>query len=91
MKTLAALAVKACNPNWAISIPTALRVMLISGAKDPIGQNGRGVLKVAEQLELAGIEPTVILYPGARHEILNENDRDMVYKDVLTWAYEAMN
>ena len=90
-EALAKLGIKACEPDWAQELPTALRVMLISGAKDPIGSNGRGVLKVADSLERVGIEPTVILYPGDRHEILNEASREIVYRDVLEWAYEAMN
>ena len=36
----------------------------------------RGVLAVSDNLELAGNEPTVILYPNDRHEILNENDHE---------------
>ena len=71
--------------DWAFSLPPQLQVMIISGAKDPVGFNGRGVLAVADNLALAGKEPTVILYPGDRHEILNEADKDIVYNDILSW------
>ena len=66
-------------------MPKDLPVMIISGANDPVGMNGKGVLAVADSLAGAGIEPTTILYPGMRHEILNETDNDVVFKDVLSF------
>lgn len=30
-------------------------------------------------------EVCVILYPGGRHELLNETNRDQVTGDILTW------
>ncbi len=75
----------ACAPNWAELLPANLAVMVISGANDPVGTNGKSVLQVADALVMAGIEPTTILYPGMRHEILNETDKDVVYNDVLTF------
>lgn len=74
---------EACDPDWAYRLPEGLPVMVISGAKDPVGMNGKGVLATADQLVMAGIEPTTILYPTMRHEILNETDNDVVYNDVL--------
>ncbi len=82
-KELLILAVKASAPDWASRLPGDLRILLISGAKDPIGMNGRGVLAVSDLLVAAGIEPEVILYPADRHEILNEEDNDKVYGDIL--------
>jgi len=85
VRDLVAIALEASRPNWASRLPAGLPVMVISGAKDPIGSNGKGVLAVADALELSGIEPTVILYPNDRHEILNEVDKDIVYADILKW------
>ena len=82
-KELIALAIKASDPAWASKLPKTLPVLLISGAKDPIGMFGRGVLSVSDALVNAGIEPEVILYPADRHEILNEEDNDKVYGDIL--------
>ena len=30
------------------------------------------------------------LYPGGRHEMLNETNRDQVYQDVLAWLEDHM-
>ncbi len=82
-KELLILAVKASAPDWASKLPVELPILLISGAKDPVGMNGRGVLAVSDLLVEAGNEPEVILYPADRHEILNEDDNDKVYGDIL--------
>ena len=61
-------------------------VLFISGDRDPVGQNGKGVKKVAGFFEQAGTQDlTVKLYPEGRHEMLNEINRDEVFEDVLTW------
>ena len=66
-------------------LPT-LPIFLFSGAQDPVGNNGRGVQKVAHALLDAGVKNvTVKLYANGRHEILNELNRGQVYSDVLTW------
>ena len=82
-KELLVLAVKASDPMWATRLPAGFPVLLISGAKDPVGMFGRGVLAVSDLLVEAGIDPEVILYPADRHEILNEEDNDKVYSDIL--------
>lgn len=76
---------EACDDRWAFRLPKDLPIMIISGAKDPVGMNGKGVLAVADHLVTAGYEPTVILYPGMRHEILNETEHEVVYNDVLSF------
>ena len=66
-------------------IPTDLPVVFMSGSEDPIGGFGKGVMSARDDLASAGLEPTLILYEGARHEILNETNRDEVYEDILEW------
>lgn len=90
-KELVALAVKVSRPDWASKLPAGLPVMLISGGKDPCGLFGRGVIAVADELAKAGISPEVIIYPGDRHEILNEDDRDKVYADVKDFLMNVVN
>lgn len=61
-------------------------VFFISGSLDPVGSNGDGVRKVYELFKEVGMTDVELkLYPGLRHEILNEVCRDLVYQDVLTW------
>jgi alpha-beta hydrolase superfamily lysophospholipase len=63
-----------------------LPVFMISGDKDPVGNNGKNVLKVYEAFKKVGMEDVeCTLYPDYRHEILNEIDNEVVYADVLRW------
>ena len=64
-------------------------VGLFSGDADPVGAMGKGVKKVYGFFRDAGCEDvTMKLYPGARHEILNETNRQEVYADLLAWLEE---
>ena len=68
-----------------------LPLLLVSGAEDPVGGYGKGVKKACERYLAAGIRDTKMkLYPGDRHEILNELDRDQVFADLLAWMEERM-
>ena len=61
-------------------------VLFISGDKDPVGGNGRGVTRAYESFRKAGVlDAALLLYPEMRHEILNEDDRARVYQDVYEW------
>ena len=59
---------------------------LFSGGEDPVGGMGKGVEKVLTMFQDAGCRKVSMkLYPGARHEILNEVNRQEVYADFLAW------
>ena len=61
-------------------------VYFLSGDRDPVGSMGRGVRKVAGMFRRAGCgDVTVKLYPGGRHEMFNEINRQEVFEDLLTW------
>ena len=63
-----------------------LPVLLLSGERCQVGANGRGPREVAEQLRSVGVtDVTCTLYPGARHEIFNETNRDEVTADLIRW------
>lgn len=67
-------------------IPKDLPLFLVSGADDPVGNMGKGVKAVYDKFRDAGIEDiTWKLYENDRHEILNELDREQVYRDILAW------
>lgn len=68
-----------------------LPLLILSGADDPVGNNGVGVRKVCEMYREAGIRDiTCKLYENDRHEILNETDRQMVYRDIMDWMMARM-
>ncbi len=65
-------------------------MLLIAGNDDPVGNYGKGVLKLQNfYKKKVGVKDlTSILYDGARHEILNEICKNQVYHDVLAWLDE---
>lgn len=61
-------------------------ILLISGAKDPAGDMGKGVKWVHEMYESLGFKDvTISLYENGRHEILNDVQRDDVAKEIIAW------
>jgi len=61
-------------------------VLFLSGAEDPVGEYGKGVMKACQSFRAAGCaDVTMKLYTGGRHEMLNELNKDEVYRDVLKW------
>jgi len=47
-------------------------VLLISGQNDPVGNSGKGVQTVKNQMTAAGLSVSLELIPGARHDLLHE-------------------
>lgn len=84
--TLTSLVSDATDSRLARKLPHALPLMFISGDEDPVGACGAGVHRAVEMYRRAGIERvSEKLYPGMRHEILNEPIKDEVHRDILTW------
>ena len=71
-------------------IPKNLPVIFLSGKDDPIGDFGKGVEKARDGLRKAGLDPGMKLYEGARHEVLNETNREEVYDDIAEWVEERI-
>jgi len=61
-------------------------ILFISGEQDPVGEYGKGLQRAYALMADAGCSDlTLKMYPGARHEILNELNRQEVYQDILEW------
>jgi alpha-beta hydrolase superfamily lysophospholipase len=74
------------NPENEARIPKDLPVFCISGELDPVGVN-EGVMALVNRYkdELGLSDVSYRIYPGARHEILNETNRDEVHDDIVAW------
>ena len=61
-------------------------VLFLSGSMDPVGDCGKGVEQAHKSFRKAGARDlSMKLYPGARHEILNDFCKETVYQDVANW------
>ncbi|HEU5138580.1 MAG TPA: alpha/beta hydrolase [Bacillales bacterium] len=77
------------KPERLKQMPKDLPVFFISGDKDPVGNNTKGVFKVANHLKKAGVKDIdVKFYKDGRHEMLNELNREEVYQDIIRWLRE---
>lgn len=72
------------NEKWAARVPKK-PIYVYSGSMDPVGGMGKGVKQVYGWLKKTGHEAELKLYEGGRHEMLNEINRDEVYRDVLSF------
>lgn len=67
-------------------IEANLPIYLFAGAEDPVGEKGKGVRRLVHQLIGSGhTDVTYKLYPDARHEMLNETNKEEVVKDLTNW------
>ncbi|MGD9559630.1 MAG: alpha/beta fold hydrolase [Oscillospiraceae bacterium] len=77
------------SPAWAVGVRKDMPVLMIQGDADPVGDYGRGTEKVRGWLRGAGVKRVDYkLYPGMRHEVLNEVGKQQVYEDVLAFLME---
>ncbi|MDT4760984.1 alpha/beta hydrolase [Sphaerochaeta sp. PS] len=68
-----------------------LPILIISGSMDPVGGYGKGVQKVQELYKAAAMEDlTLHLVEDARHELLNETDRDSTMEYLSLWIQERI-
>jgi alpha-beta hydrolase superfamily lysophospholipase len=71
------------SPASLAPIRKDMAVYVFSGERDPVGANIQGLI---QDLKAAGFSQlTTRIYPGARHETLNETNRDEVTRDLITW------
>ena len=78
--------IEACSSENAESTDKNIPILFISGSDDPVGNFTKGVLKSAVRYKNAGVRRVdVRLIEGARHEILNELERDKSMMFIYDW------
>jgi len=78
-------------PEHEARIPKDLPLFVASGELDPAGGNTASVKLLVDRYRDLGMRAiTVKFYPQARHEILNETNRDEVQRDILDWIEVVM-
>lgn len=67
-------------------IPKALPIYVFVGDKDPINQDLALLKPLIDRYQAAGLQNLEVkIYPGGRHEMLNETNRDEVVADLSAW------
>lgn len=68
-------------------MPKNLPILILSGEEDPVGEHGKGVRRFEAMLKKIGMKSVVCkLYPGARHELLCELNKEQVTEDIKDWC-----
>ncbi|MFC0598147.1 alpha/beta fold hydrolase [Streptomyces palmae] len=74
------------DPRHQARVPDRLPVHIAVGTEDPCNQRMTLVYELLEDFRYHGTKDlTWKSYAGARHEILNETNREEVHADLLTW------
>ncbi len=74
------------SPDQQAKIPHDLPLYVFCGSEDPVGEKTRSVQQLLEAYGRAGVgDVTHKFYQGARHEMLNETNRDEVTRDLVAW------
>lgn len=68
--------------EWYERVPKNLPILMISGMEDAVGDMGKGVRRVAAQLVKTEHECELILYPGIRHALVTERNKEQVFSDI---------
>ena len=71
--------------------PNELNIYIASGLDDPLANKGKDIIRIEEKYREFGSKNIVVkLYPKARHEILNEVDKDEIIKEMLEWLNDSI-
>lgn len=74
------------DEKWYRSLPANLPILMLAGDMDPVGNFGKGVMKVYEKLKSTGhTNVTCKLFKGDRHVILEEADKEEVAADIIAF------
>ena len=78
------------EPDMLARVPKHLRVLLVTGEADPTSNGAAQVRELEQRLRDAGLDVTARYYVDARHELLNEINRDEVHADIVAWLTRVM-
>lgn len=66
-------------------------ILLVSGDKDSVGDCGKGVKRTYKLFKEIGIRDVSLkLYSGLRHDILNEDCREDIYRYLYKWLVDRL-
>lgn len=69
-----------------------LPILYLSGEKDPCIGGRRAFHEAMAFMKSRGYQNVKgHLYPGLRHEILNEDNKEAIYHDILSWLEHEVN
>lgn len=90
--TLFSLIDRLYEEEYLKKMPPKLPVLFVAGDGDPVGDYGKAVRSVADSFQKLGMKRVeCIIYPGMRHELVNEIGRETVDRDIINWAKKTVD
>ncbi|MFK7915557.1 MAG: alpha/beta fold hydrolase [Pseudomonadales bacterium] len=81
---------EAARPGNVNTIPKHLPIYVFSGTDDPIHDDQANLRRMLSSYRAAGLTPALKMYPGGRHEMFNETNRQEVFADLLAWLRNTL-
>ena len=79
------------DPDFLNRMPKDLPLLFLAGDADPVGEQSKGVQRAIDSLKAVGVQNiTQKFYPGARHELLVEINRQEVFADIGNWLDQQL-
>ena len=79
------------NPSHVAKVPKGMPLYLLAGDEDQVGDSGKGMKNLHDAYKRAAIfDVRLKLYPGGRHEMFNETNRQEVTDDFIKWCDEIV-
>lgn len=79
------------DPDFLNRMPKDLPLLFLAGDADPVGEQSKGVQRAIDSLKAIGVQNiTQKFYPGARHELLMEINRQEVFADIGNWLDQQL-
>ena len=79
------------DPAFVAQVPKDLPLLFLAGDADPVGERGKGVERAVQSLRDAGVQNIEVkFYPGARHELLVETNRQEVFAEIAGWIEKQL-
>ena len=79
------------DPDALAKLDPGMAIYLFAGDQDPINGEGKWFHPLVERYRAAGVERIDFdFYEGARHETLNETNRDEVIENLLAWLHTVV-
>jgi alpha-beta hydrolase superfamily lysophospholipase len=74
------------RPERQAWVPRDVPIYIFAGSRDPVGADTKSLVQLLGAYRAAGLRNVKHrFYPGGRHEMINETNRDEVTRDLLAW------
>ncbi len=88
--SFAALRERRATPEALAAVKKGLPTYIFVGDADPINAKLERLTPLVDAYKAAGLDVTLKVYPGGRHEMLNETNREEVVADLRAWLNGAV-